>query len=203
VIQPNFFVHGAMLNSNTLSWGTLASALCIVLLTACASRPQALQRDDYSVDGPQQTVERHLLALLAGDWETSAALARPDELAANRHSFQPLFMSDTAGFLAQRVLRRQRTDLEQLSDVEFNALLWGFHVGLASQGTALSRFTGVDVLAVAQPAPDTAYVIHRWRLPPAERPIRGANVTKVVRLNGRWYLDMLADFTGLRETLAQ
>jgi hypothetical protein len=90
-----------------------------------------------------------------------------------------------------------------MSDVVFNARLWAFHVDLASRGTALDRFTGVDILGVAQPHPDTAYVVHRWRLPPTERPLRTTTSTRVVRSQGRWLLDMLADFEGLREMLVQ
>lgn len=142
--------------------------------------------------------------MLRQDWRTSASLVRPPELARRRAAFLPIFAADSSGNLARRILGDVGPgELHSMSDVEFNARLFAFHANLASRGTAFDRFTGVEILGVAQPWPDTAYVVYRWQLPADERPIRGQHVTKVVRAEGRLWLDMLADFEGFRSSLVE
>lgn len=181
----------------------MALVVAVGAAASCTARqpPDAMAVTEDG--GPEQVVERHLLALIGKDWETSASLTRPDELAQNRQSIQPLLLADTTGILSRRIVGRSRAELNELTDVEFNAAMWAFQVSLTAQGTALDRFTGVEIVGTARPAPDTAFVVYRWVLPADERPIRSANVAKVVRVSGRWYLDMLADFTGLREMITR
>jgi len=181
-----------------------ASLPLLLLLAACATRPSPAELPRPSGEPtPEVVAHRHLRAILARDWPTSAELTHPSELASTRAAFLPLFARDTTGMLSRRILGSPpQTDLSSLSDVAFNAQLYAFHVGLASQGTAMERFTDAEMLGVAHPHPDTAYVVYRWMLPRAERPIRGAQVVKLQRDQGQWWLSMLADFEGLREMLA-
>jgi hypothetical protein len=147
-------------------------------------------------------VRRFAEALIAKDWITCASLTDPEELARNKATFLPIFQRDSTGRLASQILGAPRQlSVASLSDREFNARLFAFFVGSASQGSALSRYQGVDILGVATPEPEHAFVIYRWRLPQGERPIRSAQTMELHRVGGLWRLDMLADFEGLRELL--
>jgi hypothetical protein len=142
--------------------------------------------------------------MLKQDWMTSAALTHPDELARTRAAFLPIFTRDASGMLASRVLGTlPQLDLNSLSDEAFVAKLYAFHIRLASQGSALGRFTDAEILGVARPFPDTAYVVYRWVLPASERPIRGVQAMKLQQDRGRWWVSMLGDLEGLRELLAR
>jgi hypothetical protein len=153
---------------------------------------------------PAHVALRHLQAMLKADWKTNASLTRPDELARNRASFEPIFLRDTEGNITRRVMGPlSHAELRNLSDVDFNARLFEFHVKLASQGSAFERFVDATIIAVAQPQPDTAYVVWQWKLPTDERPIRGPAAMKLVRQSGKWWLDMLTDFEGLRQMLVR
>jgi hypothetical protein len=153
---------------------------------------------------PEAVAQRHFRALLARDWLTSVDATHPAELARTKSAFLPIFARDPTGQLASRVLGTlPQSDLNSLSEVAFNAKLYAYHIGLASHGSALAQFTDAAILRVAYPFPDTAYVVYRWVLPPSERPIRGAQVIKLQRDRGRWWLAMLVDFEGLREMLAR
>ncbi len=183
----------------------LSAALVLITGIASCAPPRVQQRaSDLPVAArPEAVAHQHLRAILKQDWLTSAALTHPAELARTKALFLPIFARDSTGMLARRVLGiPAQADLGSVSDVAFNARLYAFHVGLASQGSALARFTDAEILGVALPFPDTAYVVYRWTLPASERPIRGAQVMKLLRDRGRWWLAMLGDFEGLREVLA-
>jgi hypothetical protein len=140
--------------------------------------------------------------MLRQDWQASASLVQPAVLARTRATFLPIFAADSSGNLTRRILGDiSQAELHGLSDVDFNARLFAFHTNLASRGTAFDRFTGVEIIGVATPQPDTAYVVYRWQLPAEEPPIRGQQVTKVVRIDGVWRLDPLADFESFRKIL--
>ena len=116
----------------------------------------------------------------------------------------PIFQRDSSGQLASRILGTPRQlVVSSLSDREFNARLFAFFVSSSSQGSALERFQGVDTLGTANPTPERAFVVYQWRLPVAERPIRGVEAMELRRVGGQWRLKMLADFEGLREMLAR
>lgn len=171
-----------------------ALSLCVSPINA-----QGLDQSD-----PGRVALRHLRAMVRRDFKTSAALTLPEELARTRKAFQPIFSADPDGNITRRVMGDVKpADLPALTDIEFNARLFNFHVTLASQGTAFERFTDVDIFAVAQPHPDTAYVVWQWKLPSNERPIRNPNATMLVRYMDKWWLDMLTDFEGLRQLLAR
>lgn len=182
----------------------------LVLLTAlpvcsAAQPPTPMQIESLTPadSTPKSVVRQHLRATIRQDSAASIAPTHPDELARTRAAFLPIFARDTTGLLATRVFGQLPPGgVEALPDAEFHARLFGFHVALASQGSALDRFTDVEILAVARPSPDMAYMIYRWVLPPAERPLRGANVTELRWDQGRWWLVMLGDLEGLRELLA-
>ena len=160
---------------------------------------QALDQSD-----PGSVALRHLRAIIKRDFQTSAALTHPEELARTRKAFEPIFSADRDGNLTRRVLGDVKpADVASFTDIEFNARLFTFHVMLASQGSAIGRFTDADIIAVAQTQPDTAYVIWQWKLPSNERPIRSRDAMMLVRHKNKWWLDMLTDFEGLRHMLAR
>jgi hypothetical protein len=171
----------------------------ILLLVCVASRAPAQVADD----SPPEAVSRAFHeAMIRKDWTTAVSLVDPAELARNKAMIKPVFDADTAGYLMLRVLNdTTRRRFDDISDVEFNARLFAFVTGVSSQGSAIDRFQGVDVFAVARPADDQAFVIYQWRLPAGERPIRGRNVAELHRRDGKWRMVMLGDFTNLRELL--
>ena len=153
---------------------------------------------------PADVVERYANAIIAKDWATCVSLTDPEELARNKAAFMPIFQRDSSGQLASRILGAPRQlVVSSLSDREFNARLFAFFIATSSQGSALGRSQGVEILGTATPAPDQAFVIYRWRLPAGERPIRGVQATELRQVGGQWRLKMLADFEGLREMLAR
>jgi hypothetical protein len=138
--------------------------------------------------------------MIAKNWTAVAQLVDPAELARNKAMFKPVFDRDTTKFLMLRILNdTTRRSIDMLSDLEFNAKLFAFAIGLRSQNTAFDRFTGVQIFGVARPEPDHAFVVYQFTLPSGERPIRGRQVVELHRRNGRWMLDMLSDFTDLKE----
>jgi hypothetical protein len=186
----------------SLSLSFVLGLLVIVSASCAAPRVQQDTSAHPAEMTPEAVAHRHFRATLARDWLTSVDATHPTELARIKATFLPIFARDPTGMLVNRVLGTlPQSDLNSLSDVAFNAKLYAFHIGLASQGSALARFTDADILGVAQPFPDTAYVVYRWVLPPSERPIRGAQVIKLQRDQGRWWLAMLGEYEGLRELL--
>jgi hypothetical protein len=175
----------------------------VVSLVVCLGRASSISAQSAPEQSdPGKVALRHLQAMLKADWTTNALLTRPDELARNRTSFEPIFLADTSGNITRRVMGQlTQLELRNLSDVDFNARLFAFHVKLASQGSAFERFVDAQIIAVAQPQPDTAYVVWQWKLPAGERPIRGPAAMKLVKERGKWWLDMLTDFEGLRQML--
>jgi hypothetical protein len=69
--------------------------LLVASLQACVPQLHGSAENSGVDSGPGAVVEQHVLALLAGEWDASAALTRPEELAANRMAFQPIFIADT------------------------------------------------------------------------------------------------------------
>ncbi len=181
----------------------------VTLLSASVAGSNAVAQSVVSNGDPQNpspaaVVERYANALIAKDWATCVSLTDPEELARNKAAFMPIFQRDSSGQLASRILGTPRQlVLSTLSDRDFNARLFAFFVGTSSQGSALERFQGVDIFGTANPTPDRAFVIYQWRLPAAERPIRGVQAMELRRVEGQWRLKMLADFEGLREMLAR
>jgi hypothetical protein len=183
---------------------TLAILLCASAASSSAAAQGAVEVRGAENLSPAAVVERYATALIAKDWATCVSLTDPEELARNKAAFMPIFQRDSSGQLASRILGTPRQlVVSSLSDREFNARLFAFFVSSSSQGSALERFQGVDTLGTANPHPDRAFVIYQWRLPPGERPIRGAQAMELRRVGGQWRLKMLADFEGLREMLAR
>lgn len=177
-----------------------------VVTLGCSSVPRhetsAAARAAAPDSTPEEIARRHGRALIRGDWLTSAALTHPDEVARTKAAFLSIFVRDTSGSLARRVLNAPlQLDLASLPDVEFYSRLWSFQVRSTAGRTALARFTDIAIEGVARPFPDTAYVVYRWLLPSSERPIRSSQVMKLQLDRGRWWLDKLSDFESLRETL--
>jgi len=181
----------------------------VTLLFASHAGSNAVAQSVVQTGNPQNlsptaVVERYANALIAKDWATCVSLTDPEELARNKAAFIPIFQRDSSGQLASRILGAPRQlVVSSLSDREFNARLFAFFVSTSSQGSARERFQGVDIFGTANPAPDRAFVIYQWRLPAAERPIRGVQAMELRRVGGQWRLKMLADFEGLREMLAR
>ena len=181
----------------------------VTLLFASHAGSNAVAQSVVQTGNPQNlsptaVVERYANALIAKDWATCVSLTDPEELARNKAAFMPIFQRDSTGQLASRILGAPRQlVVSSLSDREFNARLFAFFVSTSSQGSARERFQGVDIFGTANPAPDRAFVIYQWRLPAAERPIRGVQAMELRRVGGQWRLKMLADFEGLREMLAR
>jgi hypothetical protein len=185
------------------------SVALVTLLSASVAGSNAIAQSVTAIDDPKSlspaaVVERYANALIAKDWATCVSLTDPEELARNKAAFMPIFQRDSSGQLASRVLGAPRQlVVSSLSDQEFNARLFAFFVSSSSQGSALERFQGVDIFGTANPTPDRAFVIYQWRLPAAERPIRGVQAMELRRIKGQWRLKMLADFEGLREMLTR
>lgn len=194
---------------NLVSRGKLCSVGLVILLSASVAGSNAIAQSVIAIDDPKSlspaaVVERYANALIAKDWATCVSLTDPEELARNKAAFIPIFQRDSSGQLASRVLGAPRQlVVNSLSDREFNARLFAFYVSSSSQGSALERFQGVDIFGTANPTPDSAFVIYQWRLPAAERPIRGVQAMELRRIKGQWRLKMLADFEGLREMLTR
>jgi hypothetical protein len=183
---------------------TLAISLCASAASSSAAAQGRVEARDAQNLSPAAVVERCANALIAKDWATCVSLTDPDELARNKAAFIPIFQRDSSGQLASRILGTPRQlVVSSLSDREFNARLFAFFVSSSSHGSALERFQGVDTLGTANPAPDRAFVIYQWRLPASERPIRGVQAMELRRVGGQWWLEMLADFEGLREMLTR
>lgn len=184
-------------------------SLLALVLFAAASVPatvlsQSVRVSEAVSDSPAKVAELFAAAMLAKDWTTCASLTDPEELARNKAAFLPIFQRDSSGQLASRILGTPRQlVVSTMSDREFNARLFAFFVATRSQGSALSRFQGIDIFAVANPAPDRAYIVYQWRLPQGEPPIRSAQAMELHRVGGQWRLNMLADFESLRELLAR
>jgi hypothetical protein len=185
----------------------------LVLFAAVASCAPSTRRESSTTPSvaraaaPDSTPEAvallHGRALIRRNWQVSAALTHPAEVARVKAAFLPIFLGDTSGLLARRVLGAPpQLDLASLSDVDFYARLWSFQVAYTSRGTALDRFTEMQIVGVARPFPDTAYVVYRFLLPANERPIRGTQSMKLQFDRGRWWLAMLSDFESLREMLS-
>ena len=167
-------------------------------------RQSAVTNREQNDRSPASIAEQFANALIAKDWTTCASLTDPEELARNKAAFMPIFQRDSSGQLASRILGTPRQlVISTLSDQEFNARLFAFFVATSSPGSALDRFQGIEIVHVANPTPDQAFVIYRWRLPQGERPIRGVQAMELRRVGGQWRLKMLADFEGLREMLAR
>ena|SRR5438876_498604 len=181
----------------------------VTLLSASVAGSNALPQSVVAARNaqhlsPAAVVERYANALIAKDWATCVSLTDPEELARNKAAFMPIFQRDSSGQLASRILGTPRQlVVSSLSDQEFNARLFAFFVATSSQGSAFERFQGVDIFGTANSTPDRAFVIYQWRLPAAERPIRGVQAMELRRVGGEWRLKMLADFEGLREMLAR
>jgi hypothetical protein len=181
----------------------------VILLSASVAGSNAVAQSGVAIDDPRSlspaaVVERYANALIAKDWATCVSLTDPEELARNKAAFMPIFQRDSSGQLASQVLGAPRQlVVSSLSDREFNARLFAFLVATSSQGSALERFQGVEIFGTADATPDRAFVIYQWRLPAAERPIRGVQAMELRRVKGQWCLKMLADFEGLREMLTR
>ena len=199
-------MHQQFFSSRTYHFRLVA---LVTLLSASLAGSNAVAQSVVQTGDPQNlspaaVVERYANALIAKDWATCVSLTDPEELARNKAAFIPIFQRDSSGQLASRILGAPRQlVVSSLSDREFNARLFAFFVSSSSQGSALERFQGVDIFGTANPAPDRAFVIYQWRLPAAERPIRGVQAMELRRVRGQWRLKMLADFEGLREMLAR
>jgi hypothetical protein len=199
-------MHQQFFSSRTYHFRLVA---LVTLLSASLAGSNAVAQSVVQTGDPQNlspaaVVERYANALIAKDWATCVSLTDPEELARNKAAFIPIFQRDPSGQLASRILGTPRQlVVSSLSDREFNARLFAFFVSSSSQGSALERFQGVDIFGTANPTPDRAFVIYQWRLPAAERPIRGVQAMELRRVGGKWRLKMLADFEGLREMLAQ
>ena len=179
----------------------VGTAATLLSGSATIATGQSVTNDTNS---PGAVVKRFGEALIAKDWAVCASLINPAELARNRAMFAPIFQRDSSGQLSRRILGVSRDSvLRVLEDQEFNARLNAFFVDMASRGSALDRFQGIDILGVTTQEKDHAFVVYRWRLPQGERPLRGAMANELHRVNGRWYLDMLADFESLRDLLAR
>jgi hypothetical protein len=151
---------------------------------------------------PESVSRQFHEAMIRKDWTAAVQLVDPAELARNKAMFKPVFDRDTTRYLMKRILNDDSgRRFDELSDVEFNSRLFGFVTQVRAESSGTPRFLGVDVMAVAIPEPDHAFVVYQWRLPPGERPIRGRNVTELHRRNGKWMLDMLGDFTDFKELL--
>ena len=170
-----------------------------ILLLIVAANAGA-QQSSAAPDSPEATARSFYEGMIRKDWNAVVQFVDPAELARNKAMFKPLFDRDSTRFLMQRLLNdKSGRRFDELSDNEFNSRLFAFFVGVSTQGSAIDRIQGVDILAVAKPEPDHAFVVYQWRLPAGERPIRGRNVTELHRRNGRWLMDMMADFTGIKE----
>jgi len=180
--------------------------LALFSVGSAKSSPGPFHDAEWSVpgDSPSKVVERFSEALIAKNWAICVDLTDPEELARNKSAFLPLFERDSSRRLAWQILGTPRQlQLSTMSDRDFNARLFAFFVSTASRGSALSRYTGVDILGEAMPSPDQSFVVYRWRLPAGERPLRGAQVSELRRVGNEWRLTMLADFEGLRQLLIQ
>lgn len=170
-------------------------SLSMLLIT---SRDAFAQRAE--ANSPEVVSRVYLEALISKDWTKAVQQVDPAELARNRAMFKPLFDRDSTNFLMQRLLDEHSSRrFADFSDAEFNARLLAFFIGVSTRGTAIDRLQGVDVFGVARPEEDHAFVVYQWRLPEGERPIRGRNVNELHRRNGKWLLDMAADFTSIKE----
>lgn len=172
----------------------------IVLLLGGIPQLGAQQASD--ANSPEVATRQFHEAIIRKDWTAAVQQVDPAELTRNKAMFKSVFDRDTTRYLMKRILDdASNRRFDELSDVEFNARLYAFFVGVNARGSAINRFAGVDIIAVARPEADHAFVVYQWRLPSTERPIRGRNVTELHRRNGEWKLDMLADFVDLKELL--
>lgn len=164
-----------------------------------------LSAQQSATPDPAETAARKMLeAFAAQDFKAAASLVDPRELHRTRVAFEPILAHDSVNYIAQRLFRLDSTaQLLRMRDVEFNARLDEFQVGISGQRAQLAIIRGVDILGSVRRGNDTTLVIYRWRFPADSIPLRSASVQTMVRCPSGWCANMLADFSGLIKLLLE
>ena len=153
---------------------------------------------------PEGTARVVLEAIAAGQWLLAAEHTDPAELRRNRQAFDSLLSADSLNYLAKRIFDIDSTaQLRRLSDAEFTARLFAFQTDVRTDQSFRRTVRGAITLGSVRRGDDTAHVVYRWRFPRDSLPLRSASVHTMVHRSGRWWSQMLGDYSGLVRVLKE